>query len=358
MLNSKKLIAILFALTPAVGTLFAGPAEHCPVLCPISPIHNNNSNSQSFHLDIGLLYQQPSFSNMIAAIKNTEILDTTIDSINYINDSTTNMHQCFNYAVGLSASLGYTMPHDDWYMGAKFDYLNANASKSYNVSDNDSIHFSLFYPWLGNHYQEGQSEALSDLDYDYNSVAFSAKFTLYALDILLSRGSFHSNFFSYEPFTGVKALWFSTYNKSEFSLDTESDGKNGYLSTKQNNWGVGPMFGFNGEYEITKYISLFSDSDIALLFGEAHQSSPVFYQQYDGDDLDDQYESTLYNNDNCIVYVPVRSILGLKLSTYLFHEKQYVSIKVGYDARAVFSMQETNRGFNMSGLYTDLIWNF
>lgn len=361
MLNKNTAIALLLATIPSVGILSAGNShlpdhKHCPVLCPINPIDPSDDCCHSLHIDIGLLYQQPYIPGMIAGIEHEEIQDGVGTDPTYYTDAADYLEQCFNYALGLTASFGYLMEHDDWFLGARFDWLSANMSNSYNVNDETTKGLYAYEEYLGTEHTGELAAALGQIEgHDaFNKIQYAANIDIYVLDVMLSRGSFHSKCFSYEPFAGVKALWFSSSQHPQF-LDTEISAG---ILTKQHNWGAGPMFGFNGEYHFVENIALFSDSDIAVLFGDADKTISAIYQDYDGTTLDEEYKSTVYQNIHCMIYVPIRSVLGLKFSRYCLEDKHYLALKIGYDVRAVIAVQDDSRGFTMNGLYTNLVWNF
>ena len=117
------------------------------------------------------------------------------------------------------------------------------------------------------------------------------------------------------------------------------------------------MFGVNGEYFITQDLSIFSDSDIAVLYGQMR-----FRVNANGVLLSP--ESTVVNNNlNSIqnsdqeYFIPVRTILGLKLGRHCVNGEHYVAVKVGYDARYVFA-RAIAPDMAASGLYVNLIWDF
>lgn len=323
--------------------------KHCPILCPITPINPNDDCCHNLHLDIGLLYQQPYIPGMNAGQEYEDDSQQSGDDPDYTWENLNPLNECFDYALGLTASLGYLMEHDNWYFGARFDWVSANTSSTYDVNDESTKELLVILPYVGmtgNSPLDSYAEAIYDLNGDsFSKITYTAFIDIYALDILLSRGSFHTKCFSYEPFAGVKALWFSSTQNPRY-YDTSDSGA---LLTKQNNWGAGPMFGFNAKYYFVENIAIFSDSDIALLFGNADQTSVVFSSSD---------ATRLISNINCMIYIPVRSILGVEFSQYCLEDTHYVALKIGYDLRAVIAMQDFSRGFTMNGLYTNLVWNF
>lgn len=358
----KKLLKMTSVLILSSAALFGGNSTkpNCcngPVLCPTFPLDTKDDCCKRLHVDLGLIYQQPAFANMTAGS-----LDTVYES--FSNNKTTVIEtydillECFDYTLGLTASLGYLLEHDDWYFGTRFDWLSASMTKLHPSTDNVTQIYSHNLVSSAN-YEDIAEEIITDEE--FNKVIYSANIDIYVLDVLLSRGSFHSKCFSYEPFAGVKALWFSTKQVATYyGPNSESSHVSDYgiWTEKQHNWGAGPMFGLNGEYYLIKELSIYSDNNIALLFGEADQKEINEFIA----DIDSSYDydflSTTNRNELCQIYIPIRTGLGLKFSRMCFDDAHYLALKIGYEVTAVLSYPATDRGYTMSGLYTNLIWNF
>ena len=174
--------------------------------------------------------------------------------------------------------------------------------------------------------------------------------------------------YSFEPFMGVKVAWFDTEQRANYHSTGSSGifttaGNYAYFIEKQSNWGAGIMFGFNGDYGITEMISLYCDSDVSVLYGEANDTITSVLTKATGTSgtgstiTTDRVITTKTLTD-CHYYVPVRSILGAKIASYCLEDQHYVALKIGYDARAFISYTDVNRGFVMSGLIADFVWNF
>ncbi len=378
MLNGKKIAALLSVMLVAFNSVTADSVKpngsKGPVLCPTFPIIGNIEDcGYTWHVDLGLLYQQPGFSGMNAGTSYSPVFEETTNG--FQNQAITNLQQSFDYSLGLTVSLGHLIQHDEWFVLARFDWMNATTTTDY---DNPNLYYG---PNANFNY-----DVLIDTDWINNSNSFSeinysADISIYALDVLLSRGSYHSKCFSYEPFMGVKALWYNDSQTSNYYSTTLST--HGYIPTlvqSQDNWGVGPMFGFNGEYHITNGLSLFSDSDIAILYGQSYNNSVSSVSAGTATVTEAQIISNNTQND-CQYYVPVRSIIGIKLDSYCLEDSHYVAIKLGYDARAVLTAPliltttssasgTTNapatgnittvisNDIFMSGLYANFEWDF
>lgn len=383
MLNGKKIAALLSVMLVAFNSVTADSVKPngCKgaVLCPTFPIIANMEDcGYTWHVDLGLLYQQPGFAGMNAGTSYSPLYQET--SGGFQNQTIKNLLQSFDYSLGLTVSLGHLIKHDDWFVLARFDWMNANSSVNYETAGtfygpNANFNFDVMLG-LSNNWNPA-TDYFTEIDYN-------AEISIYALDVILSRGSYHSKCFSYEPFMGVKALW---YNDSQaidyfatFSGTPLTNGNVPSLNLSQDNWGVGPVFGFNGEYHITNGLSLFSMSDIGILYG---QSENDYISTLSSATTGVTTLQAISNNtqNNCQYYVPVRSIIGIKLDSYCLEDAHYVAIKLGYDVRAILATPITSSTTStamvdgasvltstittaisndvfMSGLYCDFEWDF
>lgn len=333
-----------------------------PVLCPIAPMDQGMDCCKRAHIDIGLLYQQPAFPFMMPAVKGVyglpPVKPTSNDDVNELAEW---MFQCFDYTLGLTASLGYFMEHDNWYAEANLDWISSTLNRNYSLNDNpgDSNYQNLpeFY---GSYYYKDNYKGLESLQTAfYTTLHYKASFDLYALTVLLSRGSYHSKSYSFEPYAAIHALWFDNYQKTNYYHS--EDNQNGLYEIDKKNWGAGPMFGLNGEYLFTNCLSLFSDSNVSFLYGESLSQTISNYKSFDDDAdlaLDDDDYTTETMDIHCQYFLPMRSIIGLKFAKYCYEGKYHLAVKLGYDVRVVFSYPAMDRGFAMNGLYANLIWNF
>jgi|GEM_PF-2169336 len=384
MLNGKKIAALLSVMLVAFNSVTADSVKPngCKgaVLCPTFPIIGNMEDcGYTWHVDIGLLYQQPGFAGMNAGTSYSPVYAET--SGGFQNQTIKNLLQCFDYSLGLTVSLGHLIKHDDWFVLARFDWMNANSSVNYETAGdyygpNANFNFDVMLG-LSNNWNPAA-------DY-FTSIDYNAEISIYALDVILSRGSYHSKCFSYEPFMGVKALWYNDNQAIDYFGPTTTgaplvNGNIPSLNLSQDNWGVGPVFGFNGEYHITNGLSLFSMSDVGILYG---QSENDYISTLSSATTGVTTLQAISNNtqNNCQYYVPVRSIIGIKLDSYCLEDAHYVAIKLGYDVRAILTTPITSSTTSsgtvnstevltstittaisndvfMSGLYCDFEWDF
>lgn len=340
------------------STLSSNESYRCdgPRLSSTTPINSCCDCCYDYHVDIGLLYQQIAFPGMVAGVLYTPVYEEDPDD--FQDQTITQLQECFDYTLGLTASLGWFVNHDNWHLTAKFDWLSSYVSNETNVyrainkflRPNENFQAQVF---------QGFPEDFDDLT--WVMIDYTAKIDFYQVDVVLSRGGYFSKCFSFEPYAGIKALWFNPRQTATALSDNEylHDTHNQTIwKEEQNNYGAGPLFGFNGEFYIVKRISFFSDSDISLLYGGSRLSSTSLLTKDVGDEQDDNFPNdqmaVVDNNISCQFYLPVRSIIGLKFVNPSIFDKYDLLFKIGYDTRVVISYPEDERGFAMTGLYTNL----
>lgn len=345
-----------------------------PVLCPTFTILDDKGPCcHTYHVEVGLLYQQPGFSGMLSGTSFLGTVEPTAGGP-FQNQTITAMKECLPYSLGLNVALGTLLPHDDWLLIARFDWLASNMS----ITHDNTNEFYMPNPNFN-------YDVMLNTSWDPNtnyflSVLYNANIDIYGLDVVLSRGGFISRCCSFEPFMGVKALWYSDEQDIFYSNTTVLTTRSApSLTITQDNWGAGPMFGFNGEYHLTHGISLFSDSNIGVLYGS---STNVLTSALSPNGTTITAAQVVTNNvpsNACQLYLPVRSIIGVKLSQYCLNDAHFIAVKLGYDARVVLTSTllastssvvgtaladaipvttAVSNDIYMTGLYANFEWNF
>jgi len=365
-MNLKNMTKSLIAMLCASSALFGAEdamvmrINGCkgPVLCPSFPIAAPDEGCcQTWHLDAGLLWQQPGFSGMNAGTAWITQFMSTDTGGNYVNRNVEDLSKCFKYDLGLTVSLGHLSKHDYWFVGARFDWI----SSTVNTTD-DNV--NMQYEANANFNTGVLPSSLFSTSTDYwTKISYKGKVDYYQLDVLLSRGAFYGRCYSLEPFAGVKVLWYDTNQTANyFNTSIFAAGNYGIYNETMSNWGAGLMFGMNGVYNITENIAIFSDSDVAVLYGESKNTRISTLTKGtgsgDGSDITTDRTVTRKNPSNCQYYLPVRSIVGVQLASYCLDDMHYVAVKIGYDARMVVTATSSGRDFVMNGLYCNFIWDF
>jgi len=335
-----------------------------PVLCSSFPLLDNcDECCKTWHLDVGLLYQQPIFAGNSAGLGFSPIYaQSTATSAAYVDQNIQGLNVCLDYALGLTVSAGYLMQHDQWFVSAKFDWLSSSGGVVFNGTNTLYVANPLLNITASVIDSEGIfiGTGFNPETDPFDSINYNSSLDFYGLDVMLSRGSFHSRCFSYDPWMGVEAIWFTRKQNAASFSTTLPSGTSAVLNIQRDSWGAGPTFGFNGEYHITEGLSLFSDSNVAVLIGQLSGTTSSTLTASGATGYVDPRVATINTPESCAFMVPLRSIIGVKLSTFCLEDKHYVAIKLGYDARAVgvVGPGSSPAGFSLNGLYTDLIWNF
>ncbi len=383
MVKQKKVAGMIGVMMLAAGTLTASNTKpnECkgPVLCSSLPLPRECEDCFCpWQVEIGLLYQKPAFSYMNSAIVYSPVYrnPTTTSSTSFENQTIELLSEEYEYAAGLTVGLGRALNHDNWFVGVNFDWINSTASTTHeddNLLYRPSSEFALGSMIQSNFNLQNAR---------FHKVVFSANTDIYDFNVHLSRGAYVTNHYSFEPFAGVHALWFDNSQAEKYQNQTGSSTSGFLLNSTQDNWGVGPIFGGNGEYCFTKNVSLFVNSSVSVLYGESRYKvvTTVTPNTSGVNDFTNDRVTTNPGKMLNVTYVPVRTIIGIKLAKYVMDGSHYIALKVGYDARAVLSAsnesivsqtfapsndavttvqaKNIDNGFTMTGLYLNFMWSF
>lgn len=349
-----------------------------PILCPTQPIVNGCEDCRcSWQVDIGVLYQQLGFAYTNSGIGYQPVFqDPTLpNALAFENQVVSVLREKYNYSAGLTVGLGRVLNHDDWCFQVNFNWLSASINAAHNSEGVQYRPSSDFPVYLFNH-----SDFPLESGY-FQKIAYISNANIYDLNIQLSRGSYQSDSYSLEPFTGVKALWFDNKQNKKYQEPSTTTTSRVSFDSKQNNWGVGPVFGGKGEYNIAEGFCIFSDNSIGILYGEGSYKATSTLTSNSSGNSDFPKDRVVTNPEymDGVIYVPLRTILGLKFSRYYMNKSHYLAVKIGYDLRAVLSPSKeaivsqiiapnndsvTNiqvinieNGFYASGLFFSLTWN-
>jgi hypothetical protein len=339
-----------------------------PTLCDSSPI----IDGCGWHIDIGVIVEQMRVSN--SAVYYTHGSGSSTNPT-WDNPSRYDVikNPNFDLDAGVRVGIGYNATeHDDWNISANFEYLHSQGSIS-SSSEGHEVYrplndVSIFY-----------TEDTGSNFYNANS---SLSVDYYLLDIALSRGSYFSDRFSFEPFAGLKASWIN-YDAS-LRLQNDLNTADGIPLTTSwlrrsfvNFWGVGPMAGINANHHLFVGWSIFSSSNFSVLFGESNFADGTGFVTIE------KLPFSQHVTDVITVLCPtLRSIIGLQYDTDIFKETQHVKIRFGFDTRYYFNQYPVaaryadtvaiegdlklnaasavieNGSFGMVGLILDLGWDY
>ncbi|MCH9623903.1 MAG: hypothetical protein S4CHLAM27_02730 [Chlamydiia bacterium] len=349
----------LFAIAATMSTALFGAEEMetvktrkpngCmgPVLCTQNPMVINNACpcNANWQFEVGLIYEQAKFANMTPGNSYAPAYYT---AGTFVATTVAKLEQTFDYNIGLLLSLGRYLPHDDWYVETHFDWLSSTKSANYssagtvyspNADFDRSVLLGLTLP----------------INQAFESIAYNASMQFYTLDFTLSRGSYVSKNFAFEPTIGVEVLWLSSTQKATYPIAGDIT-NSARFNDRQNNWGAGPRFGLNGLYHLAQELYFFCDNSVAVLAGEARYNNTSTLTA--GSVVTGEQAIPYSSAQSTQYYIPVRSIIGVKLAKYCLEEKHYLALKIGYDARAVISATDASKGFVSGGLYVNAEWSF
>ncbi len=360
MLKKEKIAGIFGAMLVALSFLSAEDVKPngCkgPSLCTDLPLEE----SCGFYFNVGLIYEQMRISNTTVAFEHTKSSVGTVSSPIRLNNM---LNLNFGMEPGFKFGVGYEHGHDDWQANASFEWLRSSASLAKEVTA--PTYLSSAYTTE----QLPYDELNATLDVDY-----------FLLDVYLSRGSFISKKYSFEPFAGFKASWIYYDTNTAFThapaLGT-LPGESTLFVSDVDFWGVGPMIGLNGNYHMCAGWSVFALSDFSILLGE----SALNY--YDGIVSTESLPGQEQVVTTLIVASPtMRAVVGLQYEKYVMCDNQHLTLRAGFDARVYFNQYPVvnitdsaiyngtvniayfhptiinNNSFSMIGLLLDLGWSF
>ncbi len=350
MLKREKIAAIAGTLLVALSPLSAEDIKPngCKgvTLCTDMPLNEN----YGFYFNVGLIYEQMRVSNSMIAYEH--ILGPSYPE--GTASDPTNTYNMYNLAFGMEPGfkfgVGYEHGHDAWQVNASFEWLTSQG-----LVNNDVLTPAVINVTLDDNTGNYQN-VKSRLDIDY-----------FLLDVYLSRGSFISKKYAFEPVAGFKASWIYYHTDTDFtkSATLNSNQTKLYVSDVDF-WGVGPMIGLNGNYHMCAGWSIFALSDASILLGE----SALNY--WDGKITVETVPGLYKVATTLQVLCPtMRGVAGLQYERYVMCDSQHLALRAGFDARYYFNQYPVNfmsynsqpliienGSFGMVGLLLDLGWSF
>ena len=378
-MKTKKAVPALLASLAAMSMSFAGDQDVKPNKCkgPSLCHHNPMNDGNGFFLDIGFLYEQ-------ARISGTEYAHTVPTNTPWTPPLVGGnvVRPNFKLDWGLILGAGYNFEHDNWVGTVNFNYMNPSARECSPCVCDDTPYYVPDCIWCHNLLDE-----VSHVDPSYTievpAVNFNVKY--YMLEAELSRGSYLSQYMSFEPAFGLKTVWL------EFNENVCYKDVNGYYNccNQQNGgtatgsagvkidaynhaefWGIGPQVSFDTTWTINtgdenccdSIYSLFADFDAALLIGRTKSHTKVAVAGTD---------TVMLHNDLNMMSPTLRIILGLSSQRGFYNNQQHVAARIGWDNVVYFNQfvrtcyggicdlsSHENNTFSLTGLLFDVAWSF
>jgi hypothetical protein len=318
-----------FYLFLSTVTLFADTVKpngsKGPVLCSSFPIYDGSL----WHIEIGLLVEKVGISNLDVYYIQKEGSGT----ISNPKQSDKVRNVSFPMSVGIQAAIAKYFSHDDWVIDFSFEWLNSLGKANDNLSSSDLTVIPIGYDvWAGT----------ADPVYDFNlkQANVSLNTNYFLLDIFLSRGSYFSNVFSYQPYAGLKTAWIYYNLKEAYFEPTRSTTLNDPLLSNEilkkvantDYWGIGPMVGVNGSYYISYGWSFFSSSNLAILYGNTDISNRS------GVVTTASVPANYMLTDNFYTFCPtLRNMIGIMFDKDSFCQTRHYNMVFGFDTSYYFN---------------------
>lgn len=290
-----------------------------------------------FEIDVGLLYEQ-------FRVSGSDVGFTIASGValNSVSNVSTMQYPTWDMKCGVTVGLGYMVPHDDWSVNARFDWLQGNGGVS---TSNPGAPVD---GWVRGSYFSAVQNGMSD----------TFGITYYNLDVFMEKGVFLTPCFELEPGVGIKSAWINYKNAATY-------GPTYTLMNSTDFWGVGPEFGVHTRWHLANGFSLDYMFSTAFLFGYNSMLSRY---------ATDTGTTAVVSGNNQVFSPAIRSILGVCFEKRVYCDRQYVFLRAGWDTSiyfnqynhlvvgdgSVYSTYNTsyNNLFGMTGLIVDFGWVF
>ncbi len=212
------------------ATSQAGYQEPCdPVYC--------SCDCGRYFLDAEVLFLRASEGGLSSVCDSTTTTDTTVGGVTYSTLNGTGKDPRFDWNCGFRIGAGYGFPCSPSDIGVYWTHLNSCTGR-------------------------GSSENEHRWKIDFNVV-----------DVLYSYEYCLSPCFALTPFAGLR--WANIDQRLNTKFISITDGVS-TLSTgiaKEDFWGIGPLFGIEGDWGIGCGFSFYGDIDVGILYGRFHNRS-------------------------------------------------------------------------------------
>ena len=246
-------------------------------------------------------------------------------------------HNEFGWDWGLKAGLGYHLPHDSWDLFARYTWYESDDT------DQTSQHFPSTVIPDRVVFPQSSERAKSNFDADYQNV-----------DVELARSYFMSSQLSLRPHIGIKTSWIDLDQIVAYSFPVNSNFPGFQFKSKDYNrfWGIGPRIGVDSNWHLGYGFSFFGEVSTALLYGYFKVKRKEFYPT----GVFFENGGNIYNLDNKFhLYVPFLSYyLGLCWQGYVNHNKQHITLNLGYETQYFWRVNQMLRNDETSGVTSPL----
>jgi len=240
---------------------------------------------------------------------------------------------------GLKVGLGYNLPHDGWDLTALYTWYEPNSTThSTKASPSALMPLRLFTTMLA-------LKAKSHFDLAYHNV-----------DVNLGRSYFVSRMIAFRPFVSVKTTWLdldqnviytaSSLNDFLFPGPERTTGLDFKSKNSSHFWGIGPRLGLNSKWFLGNGFNLFNDVAGSILYGYFKTRHKEFVPPNEavfdsGDIIKGRYRFHRF--------IPfVQMYLGMGWQGYVNHDKQYITLKLGYEVQYYWRVNQMHQEEDVS----------
>lgn len=243
----------------------------------------------------------------------------------------------FKWDWGFRIGLGKNFVHGNWDISADYTYFKSTGrAKVFSGTGGQVV------PLKGDPQITTNPSGESIDTVDQASGNYGMDFD--RIDLALAKGFFINYNLSFKPHVGLATAWINQkqttrYTGGQLGINTIQ------VKDRCDFWGIGPRTGFNSKWYLTNGFSIFGNASGALVYG-------LFQVQHKN------WFSALENNKvflegNVHKFSPTADVqIGLVYDGYIYDEKQYLSVSLGYECQYWWSMNQCFTFDNSVGYQT------
>jgi hypothetical protein len=230
--------------------------SHLIILSFFFHTHAEEPQRAGFFFQAAALYWQAEEGGLAYAVKS--------GSSGQLSSHSSVENPKFDWDFGFKVGIGYRVSHDEWNLGLQFTSFQTHTDAEKKAQGEE-----VFFPiW--------QTSAVGFDSADV--VKMHWRLHLGLIDAKLSKPFYATKSVVLIPELAVRTGWIRQKFNLEYLGGDFPVGENEVIHMKNKFWGIGPMAGLLGEWEIACGFSLFAEGAASLLFGE-------FYLHQDDDTL-------------------------------------------------------------------------
>lgn len=234
----KKYVALLAALIISMSNVYADKCESSAPACCAEPVCQE-CFCQNFWIDAEFIYLRTCEGGFGCGYGDTSITNTIVDGIVTTDIVESDREIDFEWAPGFRVGAGYAFDCSCWDIAVFYTHLY---EKGHAHHDDNSAHWKLTF-----------NEADAAVGYKLNYCDCFTFRPFFGARYARIHQSFHSHLES--PITIVRAT-----TVTDLAISTKND--------TEHFWGAGPLFGFEGDFDVGCGFSVYGDLAGNFLFGK------------------------------------------------------------------------------------------